>query len=119
MVYIPPMPTYPHIEQYYADKQRLIEFGGSDNEQNIRAAFQNCLASYCRSHRENLELVPELRAAGGVIPDGTVKDSIRLSRGYWEAKDLHDNLDAEIQNKLNRGYPDENILFEELPRPPS
>ena len=112
MVYIHPMPTYPHIEQYRERLQQLKEFGGSDNELNIRAAFQNCLASYCRSHRENLELVPELRAAGGVIPDGTVKDSIRLSRGYWEAKDLHDNLDAEIQNKLNRGYPDENILFE-------
>ena len=112
MVYILPMPTYPHIDQYYADKQRLIDFGGSDNEQSIRAAFQNCLASYCRSHRENLELVPELRAPGSIIPDGTVKDSMRLSHGYWEAKDLHDNLDAEIQNKLNRGYPNDNILFE-------
>ena len=106
------MPSYPHIERYYEDRQRLIEFGGSDNEQSIRAAFQNCLATYCRSHREDLELVPELRAPGGVIPDGTVKDSMRLSHGYWEAKDLHDNLDAEIQNKLNRGYPNDNILFE-------
>ena len=112
MVYIFPMPTYPLIERYYADKQRLIEFGGSDNEQSIRAAFQNCLASYCRAHRENLELVPELRARGGVIPDGTVKDSMRLAHGYWEAKDLHDNLEAEIQSKLARGYPDDNILFE-------
>ena len=106
------MPSYPHIETYYAHKQRLIAYGGSDNEQSIRAAFQNCLAAYCRSHRENLELVPELRASGGVIPDGTVKDSMRLSHGYWEAKDLHDNLDAEIQNKLNQGYPNDNILFE-------
>ena len=106
------MPDYPHIERYYADKQRLIEFGGSDNEQSIRRAFENCLASYCRGHRENLELVPELRTPGGVIPDGTVKDSMRLAHGYWEAKDLHDNLDAQIQNKLRRGYPDDNILFE-------
>ena len=107
------MPTYPHIERYYEDKQRLIDYGGSDNEQSIRAAFQNCLASYCRAHRENLELVPELRAPGGVIPDGTVKDRMRLAHGYWEAKDLHDNLDAEIQSKLQRGYPDDNILFED------
>ena len=76
------MPDYPHIERYYEDKQRLIDYGGSDNEQSIRAAFQNCLAAYCRAHRENLELVPELRATGGVIPDGTVKDRMRLSRGH-------------------------------------
>ena len=107
------MPTYPHIDRYYEYKQRLIDYGGSDNEQSIRAAFQNCLASYCRAHRENLELVPELRAPGGVIPDGTVKDRMRLAHGYWEAKDLHDNLDAEIQSKLQRGYPNENIIFED------
>ena len=106
------MPDYPHIQQYYADKQRLIDYGGSDNEQSIRAAFQNCLAAYCRAHRENLDVVAELRAPGGVIPDGTIKDRMRLTHGYWEAKDPRDNLDTEIQNKLARGYPDENILFE-------
>ena len=106
------MPGYPHIERYYQDKQRLIDYGGSSNEQSIRAAFQNCLATYCRAHREDLELVPELRTRKGVVPDGTVNDRFRLAHGYWEAKDLHDNLDAEIQNKLRRGYPDDNILFE-------
>ena len=35
------MPSYPHIERYYEDKQRLIDHSGSDNEQNIRPAFQN------------------------------------------------------------------------------
>ncbi len=107
------MPDYPHIQQYYQDKQRLIEYGGSDNEQSIRAAFQTCLAAYCRAHRENLELVPELPTIRGVRPDGTVTDSLRLTRGYWEAKDLRDNLDAEIQAKFNRGYPRDNIVFED------
>ncbi len=106
------MPDYPHIQQYYEDKQRLIDYGGSDNEQSIRAAFQTCLAAYARAHRENLELVPELPTTRGVRPDGTVKDSMRLARGYWEAKDLHDNLDAEIQKKFASGYPDDNIVFE-------
>ena len=106
------MPTYPHIDRYYEDKQRLIDFGGSDNELNIRPAFQNCLAAYSAAHREKLTLVPELRAPGGV-PDGTVKDSLRMTRGYWEAKDSHDDLDAEIQAKFNRGYPRDNIIFED------
>ena len=54
-----------------------------------------------------------MRTPGGVIPDGTVKDRMRLAHGYWEAKDLHDNLDAEIQHKLRQGYPSDNILFED------
>ena len=114
------MPSYPHIERYRADLQRFLEFGGSDNEQSIRRAFAVCLDSYCRDHREKLALVDELdagpgsRPAGtGIRPDGTVKDSLRMARGYWEAKDTHDDLDAEIQAKFNRGYPRDNILFED------
>ena len=61
MVYISPMPTYPHIEQYRAHLQQLKDFGGSDNELSIRPAFQNCLDAYCREHREKLGLVPERR----------------------------------------------------------
>ncbi len=106
------MPSYPHIERYRAELAELIEFGGSDNEQSIRAAFQGCLAAYCRDHRERLLLVPEL-AVGSNIPDGTVKDALRMARGYWEAKDTHDDLDAEIQAKFNRGYPGDNIVFED------
>ena len=106
------MPSYPHIERYREELTELIEFGGSDRELNIRPAFQNCLAAYCRDHRERLLLVPEL-AAGSNIPDGTVRDFLRMARGYWEAKDTHDDLDAEIQAKFNRGYPRDNILFED------
>ena len=107
------MPSYPHIERYRVQLEELIQFGGSDSELNIRAAFQNCLADYCREHRERLALVPELRTLSGVIPDGTVKDTLRMARGYWEAKDSDDNLDAEILRKFNRGYPRDNILFED------
>ena len=107
------MPTYPHIQSYHSRLDELIEFGGSDSELNIRDAFQNCLSAYCRDHREPLALVPELQAPNNVVPDGTVKDSLRMARGYWEAKDLHDNLDAEIQRKFDSGYPRDNIIFED------
>ena len=107
------MPSYPHIDRYYEDKQRLIDFGGSDNEQNIRRAFENCLDSYCRDHREGFALVAELPARSGVRPDGAVVDSLRLPRGYWEAKDSRDDLHREIQRKLASGYPDDNIVFED------
>ena len=72
-----------------------------------------CLDAYCREHKERLVLIPELKAAGNVIPDGTVKDTLRMARGYWEAKDTHDDLDTEIQRKFDRGYPRDNIVFED------
>ena len=113
MVYIFHMPTYPHIERYHADKQRFIDFGGSDSELSIRRAFANCLDSYCREHKEKLALVDELGASLGNRPDGTVKDTLRMARGYWEAKDTHDDLDTEIERKFDRGYPRDNIIFED------
>ena len=58
-------------------------------------------------------LVDELKTSLTNKPDGTVKDSLRMARGYWEAKDTHDDLDTEIQKKFNRGYPRDNILFED------
>ena len=48
-----------------------------------------------------------------VIPDGTLKDALRLNWGYWEAKDTNDVLAIEIQKKFENGYPQDNILFED------
>ena len=107
------MPTHPHIHRYHRELAQLIEFGGADNEENIRPAFQNCLAAYCADHSERLALVPELRSDRSNKPDGTVRDSLRMTRGLWEAKDTHDDLDREIQHKLAQGYPSDNILFED------
>ena len=107
------MPTFSHIDRYHRELDQLIEFGGSANEENIRPAFQNCLAAYCADHKERLVLIPELRSDRSNKPDGTVRDALRMARGYWEAKDTHDDLDAEIQAKFNRGYPRDNIVFED------
>ena len=41
-----------------------------------------------------------------------------MARGYWEAKDSHDDLDAEIQAKFNRGYP-ATTSSSRTPAPPS
>ena len=35
-----------------------------------------------------------------------------LVRGYWEAKDTADKLDAEIEKKRKAGYPLNNFIFE-------
>jgi len=65
---------------------------------------------------DNWTLVPELATkAGGkrVVPDGTMRDSNSLPRGYWEAKDTGDDLDTEITKKSKPGYPLTNTIFED------
>ena len=45
----------------------------------------------------------ELSVSASNRPDGTVKDSLRMTRGCWEAKDSHDDLDVEIPEcEVNR-----------------
>lgn len=103
------------VSQYQAEVQKIIQFGGSRKETSIRVAFQNLLNEYCKPR--DFLLIPELdyKLPNGkfVYPDGTVKDALRLDWGYWESKDQYDNLDQEIEKKLNKGYPDSNILFED------
>ncbi len=100
-----------YIREYHQALQKLRAVSGSENETVLRSAFQHCLTRYC-SHRD-LTLVAELPYKPDAIPDGTVKDSLRLPWGYWEAKDTRDDLDNEISKKLAKGYPTSNILFED------
>ncbi|MCP9296920.1 MAG: N-6 DNA methylase, partial [Planktothrix agardhii LY1] len=103
------------ISQYYNKVDQIIQYGGSRKETSIRVEFQNLLNNYCRS--KDFLLIPELeyktKKGKTVIPDGTIKDALRLDYGYWESKDQYDNLDLEIEKKLAKGYPDDNILFED------
>ena len=103
------------VERYQTEIAKLIHYGGTAKETAVRGAFQNLLNDYCR--QKDFLLVPELdyRTVTGktVYPDGTVKDALRLSWGYWESKDTADDLDEEIAKKLAKGYPQDNILFED------
>ncbi|MFM6320916.1 MAG: N-6 DNA methylase, partial [Microcystis panniformis] len=103
------------VTQYQTEVEKIIQYGGSRKETSIRFAFQYLLNEYCKPR--DFLLIPELdyKLPNGklVYPDGTVKDALRLAWGYWESKDQYDNLDKEIEAKLNKGYPDSNILFED------
>ena len=103
------------IQTYHTEIENLIQYGGSRKETSIRGAFQKLLEAYCAT--KNFILVPELdyrtKHDTTVYPDGTIKDALRLPWGYWESKDQFDNLDQEIDNKFAKGYPNDNILFED------
>ncbi len=57
--------------------------------------------------------LPRLGPARTIRPDGTLRDANSLPRGYWEAKDTSDDLDAEIVKKAAKGYSLANTIFED------
>jgi predicted helicase len=102
------------IEQYYRDLERVKRAGQTLNETSIRSPFYRLLDEYCKV--KDLVIVTEASlntAIGKKRPDGTIKDKYGINDwGYWESKDTKDDLEIEIQNKFNIGYPQNNILFE-------
>lgn len=106
----------PQIHQYYREVENIMHYGGTKKETAIRNAFYHLLNEYAKT--KGLLLVPEvtIKARTGnknVTPDGTLKDTLRQDWGYWESKDEADVLEDEIQKKFDRGYPQDNILFED------
>ena len=103
------------ISQYLSEVEKIIQYGGTKKETAIRNAFYALLNEYAKA--KGLMIVPEvtLRATNGknVTPDGTLKDTLRQDWGYWESKDEADVIDDEIKKKFDKGYPKDNILFED------
>jgi predicted helicase len=104
---------HPAIRAYYAQKQQITA-QGAQHELAVREAFKTLLSAVAQ--KRQWMLVVEQRVEGlkqVVRPDGTLRDSNTLPRGYWEAKDTRDDLEAEIEKKFARGYPRTNIVFED------
>lgn len=103
------------IQHYHKELEKIIHYGGSKKETAIRNAFYYLLNEY--AHSKGLMLIAEISTknkAGKIItPDGTIKDSIRNDWGYWESKDEADDINEEIRKKFEKGYPSDNILFED------
>lgn len=103
------------IQQYLAELSKLRQVGGTHRESVVREAFKDLLKGWARSH--DLTFVPEYEietpAKERRYVDGALLYGLRLPFGYWEAKDEKDDLDAEIEFKFRRGYPTDNIVFED------
>jgi predicted helicase len=102
------------INQYYNRVDRVVQYGGSNKETAVRNEFYQLINQYCE--KKNLILVPELdiklKTGKTITPDGTVKNALRLDFGYWESK-ANVNLEQEIEDKIRKGYPLTNIIFED------
>ena len=103
------------IQQYLNQLQDLRKVSGTHRESVVREAFKDLLKGWARQH--DLVFVPEYEIATPAkdrrYVDGALLHALRMPFGYWEAKDEKDDLDAEIELKLRRGYPQDNIIFED------
>jgi predicted helicase len=103
------------IQQYLNQLQDLRKVSGTHRESVVREAFKDLLKGWARQH--DLVFVPEYEIATPAkdrrYVDGALLHALRMPFGYWEAKDEKDHLDAEIELKLRRGYPQDNIIFED------
>ncbi len=81
----------------------------------VREAFKTLLKDWGRSR--DLIFIPEYEyqtpQKTRVYPDGALLHALRVPLGYWEAKDEEDDLDAEIEKKFRKGYPQDNIIFDD------
>jgi hypothetical protein len=130
-------PTHKAIKTYYQTLQTYRD-ERVDHEGAVETAFQQLLAETARS--QGWTLLPKLKlqvkasvrrgspdpaatsvrrgspdpaATKNVYPDGTPRDFFNLRRGFWEAKDTHDDFDVEISKKIAKGYPLNNTIFED------
>ncbi|MCE2911943.1 MAG: N-6 DNA methylase [Rubrivivax sp.] len=103
------------IHQYLADLDRLKKVSGEDREGIVSEAFKDLLKGWGRQH--DLTFVPQFKldtlTRDKRYVDSALLHTLRVPFGYWEAKDSKDDLDAEIARKFKRGYPQDNIVFED------
>ncbi|MCC6149904.1 MAG: N-6 DNA methylase [Planctomycetes bacterium] len=105
-------PSHKPIKDYYAALEALRGQGGK-RETELRAAFQELLSKLAR--QRGWTFMPERpinRDGKRVVPDGTLLDE-GVPLGHWEAKDGDDKLAIEVKKKIEKGYPTDNIIFED------
>jgi hypothetical protein len=109
----PLKPNDKAIQAYY-DALKSYSAQHVEHEGALETAFSRLLADTAPPH--GWTLIPKMSLKVGsktIAPDGTLRDEFYLRHGYWEAKDTHDDLNAEIRAKIRKGYPLSNTIFEE------
>ncbi len=103
------------IQRYLNDLETLRRVSGTNRESVVSEAFKTLLKEWGKSR--DLVFIPEYEyqtlQKTRVYPDGALLYSLRVPLGYWEAKDEEDDLDKEIEKKFRKGYPQDNIIFED------
>lgn len=104
------------IQDYRRDLDDLRRIAGADNEGSVSQAFASLLKASGAEYHLVFSQQFSFKSKNGnttLRADGVLIDRIRLVHGWWEAKDSKDDLDKEIEAKITKGYPTDNIIFED------
>ncbi len=100
------------LDKFYKKLLTIQKSGATRNESVISDAFKSLLDAYCDT-KDLILLREETYKNTRIRPDGTVRGALpNLDYGHWESKDIYDNIDIEIDKKIEKGYPTDNIIFE-------
>lgn len=103
------------INKYLNELDRYKKISGSNTEGVISEAFKDLLKDWSRQN--NLTFISQYEfvspKGNRIRPDGTILHDLRVPLGYWEAKDTNDDLNGEIAKKQAKGYPQDNIIYED------
>lgn len=102
------------VHDYLNELDRLKKFSGKLTENVVSEAFKDLLKAWAK--QQNLHFIAQYEfespQKNRIRPDGTILHDLRVPLGYWEAKDTADDLEVEISKKFAKGYPQDNIIFE-------
>ena len=106
-------PTHKPVRDYYATLQQYNRYDAV-HEGAVSNPFA-FLLDIC-AKQVGATLIPQyaMHTAKGnrIVIDGAILDEYGLPLAYWEAKDMHDNLEKAVQEKRDTGYPLDNTLFQ-------
>ncbi|MEI7869138.1 MAG: type ISP restriction/modification enzyme [Candidatus Methylumidiphilus sp.] len=104
-----------HIQTYRRELDDYRRVAGAENEGTVSQAFASLLKAEGAEHKLIFTQQHAFKSRDGAAlrADGALVDRLRLVHGFWEAKDSKDDLDKEIAAKLAKGYPADNLIFED------
>ena len=106
-------PTHKPIRDYYEALEEYAQHNIT-HEGAVSNPFAFLLATCAKRVGVTLEPQHAMRSPKGnrIVIDGAIIDPYKLPIAYWEAKDMDDDLPKAIQEKHDKGYPFNNILFQ-------
>jgi len=103
------------IQLYLNQLFDMRRVGGTSRESMAREAFKDLLKDWARA--QDLIFIPEYEidvpSKERCYVDGALLDAPGEPFGYWETKDEDNELGTDIAVKVRRGYPQDNIIFED------
>jgi len=108
-------PNLKIIKDYYKELDEYARYG-VQKETTVRTAFQNLLQYCCQKTNLNFQAEYRPSSSSRISVDGAMLDQFGVPFGYWEAKDVKDNLIEEVKKKFAAGYPKDNIIFQQPER---